>query len=76
MKLNRVKITNFKRFRDFEIDIDGKSLILFGVNGIGKSSFLSAVSYLNRVWINRINPSQSKSFESFDDDQILSGKDS
>lgn len=70
-----ITVKNYKRFTDVSFDFQNKSTIIFGMNGMGKSTLLSALCYLNRVWINRINPSQSKAFESFDDDHITVGQE-
>ena len=73
MKIKSLQIENFKVFNQLDIQFDGKSTILFGVNGVGKSSVLSAIAYVFRVFLNQINPSQSKAFESLQDDAIHNG---
>jgi len=37
-RLQRIEITNFKAFRDFTLDLDGRHLLVYGDNGVGKSS--------------------------------------
>jgi energy-coupling factor transporter ATP-binding protein EcfA2 len=37
-RLQHLKITNFKAFREFELQLEGRHLLLFGANGAGKSS--------------------------------------
>src|SRR6188768_3139366 len=44
MKIINVKIKNFKCIEDLEANIEGKSIMLVGKNGRGKSSFLQAVN--------------------------------
>lgn len=39
----KVKIKNFKVIEDFEMDLDGKSVLLLADNGRGKSSLMSAI---------------------------------
>lgn len=73
MRINSLQIENFKVFNQLDLQFDGKSTILFGVNGVGKSSVLSAIAYIFRVFLNQINPAQSKAFESFQDDAIHNG---
>lgn len=65
---------NFQIFTEQRFVLDGKSTIIFGVNGTGKSTILSAINFLNRVWINRLNPAQGKAFVSFSDDMITIGQ--
>ena len=49
MKLQTISIKNFRNFSSnsdgspIKIELDGKSTILYGINGAGKSSILSAV---------------------------------
>jgi len=74
MRLQELKMLNFQIFRDQRFVLNGKSTIIFGVNGTGKSTVLSAVNYLNRVWINRLNPAQGRAFMAFSDDMITTGQ--
>jgi len=54
MKLKRLWITNFRGFSEAEIDLDGKSAVFFGVNGVGKSSVLRCINLLYANIINRV----------------------
>ena len=74
MRIKNIELTNYKIFTKQKFDFNGKSTIIFGVNGTGKSTILSAINYLNRIWINRLNPSQGKAFVSFSDEMISVGK--
>lgn len=74
MKIKRICIENFKSFHHAEIDFNGRNTIVFGVNGTGKSTLLSAVNYLARTWINRINSNQSREMEKFTDEDIFIGE--
>ena len=73
VRLQELTLINYKIFTEQKFVLNGKSTIIFGINGTGKSTVLSAVNYLNRVWINRLNPAQGKAFMSFSDD--ISWKD-
>jgi len=42
-KIMKVKIKNFKVIEDFEMQLDGKSVLLLADNGRGKSSLMSAI---------------------------------
>ena len=44
MKVQRVRIKNFKAIKEIDKDIDGKSIFLLGENGRGKSSFIQAIN--------------------------------
>ena len=74
MRLQELSLFHYKIFSEQKFIFDGKSTIIFGINGTGKSTVLSAVNYLNRVWINRLNPVQGTAFRSFSDDMISIGE--
>lgn len=74
VEIKELTMYGYKIFSQQKFALDGKSTIIFGVNGTGKSTVLSAINYLNRVWVNRLNPSQGKAFQSFSDDMITVGK--
>lgn len=42
-RLQRIEIRNFKAFRDFSLDLDGRHLLVYGPNGSGKSSLYWAL---------------------------------
>lgn len=44
MKLNRIELTHFRCFEHFEMDFAEKVTILFGRNGVGKTSLIHAIS--------------------------------
>lgn len=73
MKLKSIHAENFKIFSKLDLELDGKSTVLFGVNGTGKSTALAVINYLFRVWVNRLNPSQGKAFESYSNDMVHIG---
>lgn len=75
MRIQRLQIHNFKVFRDVDLFFGGKSTVLFGVNGVGKSTVLSAINYVFRVFLNQMNPIQSKAYERFQDDMISFNSD-
>jgi predicted ATP-binding protein involved in virulence len=73
MYIKRICAKNFKAFDYIEINTDGKSLVIFGVNGVGKSTILSIVDYTFWNMLNRLNPSQSTAYKSFDDESVRYG---
>jgi ABC-type dipeptide/oligopeptide/nickel transport system ATPase subunit len=42
-RLHNIQICNFKAFRDFNLDLDGRHLLVYGPNGSGKSSLYWAL---------------------------------
>lgn len=54
MKIDRLRLTNFKSMDYAELQLDGKCTILFGVNGTGKTSVLKSINLLYANIINRI----------------------
>lgn len=71
--LDRLEANNFKIFTNLDLQLDGKSTIVFGVNGTGKSSVLEIINYLFRVWVNRLNSAQGKAFEKITSEQFSVG---
>lgn len=45
MLLNHLTIKNFRNFENLEVDLTNKNVV-FGLNDIGKSNFLSALRFL------------------------------
>ncbi len=46
MKINSLQLKNFRRISDAEINFDCKSAIIYGINGMGKSTLLDACNIL------------------------------
>ena len=46
LRIKRLKAKWFRGIVETELEFDGKSLILFGENGQGKSSFVDALEFL------------------------------
>lgn len=73
MRLINIMAGNFKGFKLLNLELNGRNSVIFGVNGTGKSSVLSAVNYAFWRWINPINMSQSAAFKSFSPQLVHNG---
>ncbi len=58
-KIKKIKITGFRRLHDIEIRMR-PIMVMIGANGVGKSSFLDAVSLLSASASGTLNKSLSK----------------
>ncbi|MBU5477733.1 ATP-binding protein [Eubacterium sp. MSJ-13] len=62
MKILKIEAKNCKGFEKLDIDLKGKSTLIFGINGTGKSTILNIVNYIFWNWLNRLNPTQGTFF--------------
>lgn len=75
MKINRLELENFKSFDKVELQLDGKSTVIFGVNGTGKTSVLKSINLLYANIINQIvNRKELKQNFNLELDDIKYGK--
>lgn len=75
MKINRLELENFRSFDRAELQLDGKSTVLFGVNGTGKTSVLKSINLLYANIINQIvNRKELKQNFNLELDDIKYGK--
>lgn len=54
MRIDTLTLNDFRGVHELELELKGKNTILFGVNGVGKSTILSAINLLYANIINRI----------------------
>lgn len=47
MRLKKIKIQNFRRLENCEINLDPQVTVLFGANSTGKSSIIDSISFLH-----------------------------
>ncbi|PID29417.1 MAG: hypothetical protein CR982_02890 [Candidatus Cloacimonadota bacterium] len=68
MKINRLRINNFRNYKELEINFDNKTVYLTGENGQGKTSMIEAISVLSLLNsfrsknYNHLKNSESKTF--------------
>lgn len=75
MKINSLEFENFRSFDRAELRLDGKSTVIFGVNGTGKTSVLKSVNLLYANIINQIvNRKELKQNFNLELDDIKYGK--
>lgn len=72
MKIKKIYLKNFKGIADLEIDLDSKTTIFFGVNGVGKSSLLRAIDLLYAQIISEV--AKIKKLANIEYDEIKFGK--
>jgi|GEM_PF-2673649 len=64
MKIEQIKIENFRCFRgEHDFDINGETIILYGENGYGKSSFFDAVEWCLTGSVDRFRQSGEKNID-------------
>lgn len=54
MRLENIELENFRAIESAKLELSGKSTVIFGVNGTGKSSMLRAINILYANIINQI----------------------
>lgn len=69
-RLQRLEIRNFKAFREFELDVDGRHLLVYGPNGSGKSSLYWAL-YTFLQSARKPTPGVAKYFDPADPQNLL-----
>jgi predicted ATP-binding protein involved in virulence len=60
MKLKTIKLYNFRGIEKVEIPFNGKTTILFGINGVGKSTILRAIDLIYANIIAQLTNSNKK----------------
>lgn len=72
MKLNSIYMENFKGITKLDLQLEGKTTIFFGINGVGKSTILRSIDllYANIIW----KITKSKKLADLEEDDISFGK--
>lgn len=74
MVIDKLYVEDFRGIHKLELDLQGKSAVLFGINGVGKSSVLAAVSLLYGNMINRLVRMRFKQSIKMEESDIKIGK--
>lgn len=73
MKISSIAIKNFKGLEDITLNLNGKCTIIFGINGVGKSSVLRSIDLLYANIIGKLIKS-AKPLAQLNKDDIMFGK--
>lgn len=74
MKLKSITLQNFKGIEKLTIVLDGKTTVLFGINGVGKSTILRAVDLIYANIIAKLIGTGKKRSAELDYDDISYGR--
>ena len=74
MLIDRLYLNDFRGINKLALDLQGKSAVLYGVNGVGKSSVLAAVNLLYANIINRLVKQRFKQSIKMEESDIKYGK--
>lgn len=74
MVIDKLYLNDFRGIHELELDLGGKSTVLFGINGVGKSSVLAAVNLLYANIINRLVKQRFKQSIKMEASDIKYGK--
>lgn len=73
MKISKIHLYNFRGISDLELNLEEKSVVLFGINGVGKSTILRGIDLLYANIIAHLLKS-SKLLAELTEDDIMFGK--
>lgn len=74
MNLKSITLQNFKGIENLNIELDGKTTVIFGINGVGKSTILRAIDLLYANIITRLTGKGKNRKTDLDYDDISYGK--
>ena len=73
MNIKKIVLNDFRGISNLELDLEGKSAVFFGVNGVGKSTILRAIDLLYANIISKLLRTQKK-LANIDSDDIRLGR--
>lgn len=68
MKLIKLSLANYRGFEQLDITFEPDITVIAGVNGVGKSSVLNAISQIYSRILPRLSPSRARTIPVSDDD--------
>ena len=68
MKLKKIRITNYRCFKEADIDFDNHTTLIVGKNGAGKTAILDAVAVAVSTFLLGIDGGVSRSISKDDAD--------
>lgn len=74
MVIKKLYLNDFRGIHNLELDLQGKSTVLFGINGVGKSSVLASINILYASIINRLVKQRFKQSVKLEESDIKYGK--
>lgn len=74
MKIKSITLQNFKGIENLVVELDGKSTVIFGINGVGKSTILRSIDLLYANIIAKLTGNGKKRATDLDYDDISYGK--
>ena len=75
MRLQEISLKNFRAIDTADIKLDGKSTVIFGINGTGKSSILRSINLFFANIINQVvNRKELKQNYAIQLEDIMFGK--
>ena len=63
MKLKSITLNNFKGMDNIELSLDQKTTVIFGINGVGKSTILKANDLLYANIIAKLTKKKTTEFD-------------
>lgn len=74
MKIKKLHLHDFRGIRELTLDMQGKNTVLFGINGVGKSTILSAINLLYAPILNKLTRQRIKQTINIELSDIRAGK--
>lgn len=73
MQLQQISLQNYRGFKNIELDFQGKSTVLYGINGVGKSSILRGINLLFARAVSKVVMSEFKQTVPISRDDVYFG---
>ena len=73
MKINTIRLQNYRGIRDLSLDFDKNLTVFFGENGSGKSTVIDSIAIMLSWLVNRLRYSSSTSGNPITEKNIANG---